>query len=69
MKRPHKLDPSAFDTFFSDVLLGSGTGKRLVMRVFPKVDMFTYIVTTPQGETRHATFTDAVEAYNADCWD
>lgn len=69
MKKPHKLDPSAFDTFFSDVLLGSGTGKRLVMRVYPATDTFIYILTTGAGESRHSTFTEAVEAYNGDCWD
>lgn len=65
-KGTHKLDRDALAAFYSDVLIGSSRGKRLVMRVFPADDTFTYIVTKDGGEERCATFDEAIDAYNDD---
>lgn len=65
-KGTHKLDRDDLSAFYSDVLIGSGSGKRLVMRVYPAADTFTYIVTKDGSEERCATFDEAINAYNND---
>ena len=60
----HRLDLDALKSETYEAFIGSGSGKRLIMRVWPLTNTIVYVVTTATGQSEHSTLASAIEAYN-----